>query len=368
MLEACPQAASVQNQDGETPLHLASEGASEEVQMMLIDARKEAASMVDKYGDSPLHLACASGSGMKLLRKLVEADPSMILRPNRRGISPFFSLSKSYENAQCMEDLEEGGAFAEDWAKVMLLLRAVCRIPKGGTFLVLHAATEVECPRAVVRAAARFFPSQASLRDENGRSPLAIAALTPIFEEPEMSDEEEFGDENYNLSVETVGNDRGSKDKSDVENKKKSVIATVLEACPRSATMPDADGRYPLALALENGKGFDQGLREIIAAAPRLLDTRDTKTHMYPFMMAAVGTHGPSFNTVYELLRSFPELVQIGVSRRNVNETDSGHLSNEDASCDLNNESSCRSSSCSVLDEAHFMRGPIQKRQRLELK
>ena len=46
----------------------------------------------------------------------------------------------------------------------------------------------------------------------------------------------------------------------------------------------------------------------LIAAAPKALETRDGKEHLYPFMLAAVGEDS-SIDAVYNLLRETPWLV-----------------------------------------------------------
>jgi hypothetical protein len=76
-------------------------------------------------------------------------------------------------------------------------------------------------------------------------------------------------------------------------------------------------------LALEAGKQFD-AILPIIQANPRALETRDTATNLYPFMIAAASTSSlrgtspesshrneeeSTFNTVFKLILMLPELV-----------------------------------------------------------
>eukprot|EP00957_Ditylum_brightwellii_P007296 554276-Ditylum_brightwellii.AAC.1 len=133
--------------------------------MLLLQKRPEVVGRVDKYGDSPLHLASASGASKELLRKMVESNPSVIMLPNKRGIAPFFLLSRGYEEARCLEDIMPGGEYADEWERAIMFLKAAqfgaVDVPNGKEFRVLHAAAGTKCPRALLQVAARLFSEQA---------------------------------------------------------------------------------------------------------------------------------------------------------------------------------------------------------------
>ena len=365
MIDACPQAASAQNSDGETALHLASDGASEQVQMMLLEACPAAVSKVDKYGDSALHLAAHSGATTELLQKMLEASPRTARVMNKRGATPLFLLPRSYEYIQTLEDIEEDGEYEDDWLRVCMFLKATYFGSLEHTnrkFYPLHAAASVMCPRILLQMVARLFPEQAIQRDEEGLTPLAIAASASIFQEPEIEAIDDFQeDQNYDNStspidyagpnhldqvndstdhifriesVSSFGNQSfdhsgensliseqqsdsnhgfAKKSSSHPKNSQKlSVIDILVSLNPRAASIPDSEGRLPFARAVESGKLWDEGLRSLLWAAPQALSTRDTKTGMYPFMIAAV-EHNASETTIYELIRLLPELVSIGI-------------------------------------------------------
>eukprot|EP00957_Ditylum_brightwellii_P195570 14901891-Ditylum_brightwellii.AAC.1 len=59
-------------------------------------------------------------------------------------------------------------------------------------------------------------------------------------------------------------------------------------------------------------KCWDDGLCSILWPSLRALEMCDMKTHMYPFMVAAVGDNS-TLTTVYELTWTLPELVTIGI-------------------------------------------------------
>lgn len=455
-LEACPDAAVLQNSDGETALHLAMDGASEEVQLLLLRARPGAVAAKDRYGDTPLHLACSSnGVSTDLLRVMVEAAPEAASQLNGRGETPLHLLSKTCESAAAGADGDDDRdeeERADDWARAELLLRAAYRGAGGGgggiagaaaaavppaaaasldsaalasmkgaasdaasTWVarqhqqqrergqappsiqvqprreeevpVLHAAAGCRCPRTLLRTAARMFPEQALVRDALGRTPLAVAALAEVWSEPRTDDDDEVAAGSGDNDAEdnddeggangNAGNGGGAASNregarararraasfvlppgqplapsdlhpdnlplrgrldldaiihlhsSDEERedddgpplapgisrpsrsskrpgktgagsggalnaqgrqrrrRKPCVIDLLVHLDPRAASVPDLDGRLPLHLAVEAGKAWDDGLRSLIWAAPRALETRDVETRLYPFMIAA---------------------------------------------------------------------------------
>jgi len=70
-------------------------------------------------------------------------------------------------------------------------------------------------------------------------------------------------------------------------------------------------------VALEAGKPLDTGIFPMIQAYPQAIEIRDTATHLYPFMMAAVAAAFQdddndeefTLNTVFQLLLMQPQLV-----------------------------------------------------------
>lgn len=312
-----------------------------------------------------MHLAAHSGATTELLRKMLEASPKTARVSNKRGATPFFLIPRSYEYAECLEDIEEDGEYEDDWERVCMFLKVTyfgsLQVPKGRKFYSLHAAASVKCPRILLQTVAKLFPEQAVQRDENGLTPLAIAASASIFQEPEIEAADDFVDDQYynhftspidysgpdhseqenNLnhifkveSLSSLGNqsyghsregsliseqasdsNHGHASKTSLHPKspqKLAVIDILVSLNPRAAKIPDSDGRLPFARAVESRKSWDEGLRSLLWAAPEALSTRDTKTGMYPFMIAAV-EHNASETTVYELIRLLPELISIGI-------------------------------------------------------
>ena len=83
------------------------------------------------------------------------------------------------------------------------------------------------------------------------------------------------------------------------------------------ASFPNDSGRLPLHLAAARGTFLEEGLCTIFQAAPRALSTRDTVTHMHPFMLAASADSRdegflPRFSTCFHLLSCNPALIGLG--------------------------------------------------------
>lgn len=96
------------------------------------------------------------------------------------------------------------------------------------------------------------------------------------------------------------------------ENPSKETIMTLISdnyGCPQVAGVADFKGRYPLHWFLENDRcNDDKTVVALLSRAPLVIEARDPETHLFPFMMAAVGCSN-SIDTVYRLLLMCPTLV-----------------------------------------------------------
>jgi ankyrin repeat protein len=334
-MTSVPGVAGFTNIDGETPLHLACGAASEEVQEYLIDCFPRAAGRVDRDGETPLHLAVVSGASLSLLCKLVKTNPYVVMQPNFSNRTPFDNLKRSYKNANSLQDIEASPLeMLDDYRKALMFLRvsAWCRgvflccdysgegsdipevlgPPNAPLFLVpvpqnyrchpLHAASWINCPRELVKTLAKFSSDHCLVRDSFGNTPLCLAASASIYEDKE---ELGFNDEAYDQSLLLNRNE------GDEVQQPLSVMNSILSANPHAASIPNSFGRYPLSLALEYGKTFEE-VAPLIKAYPQALETKDSTTNLYPFMIAATAPSPnllSQINTVYELLRMQPDLV-----------------------------------------------------------
>lgn len=87
----------------------------------------------------------------------------------------------------------------------------------------------------------------------------------------------------------------------------------IVAVHPRAVACYDANGEVPLHLAVKRGHvARGDGLECIMAACPRAAICRDTKTGMYPFMLAGCAPKS-NVDTIYMMLRKDPAAVQGGI-------------------------------------------------------
>lgn len=318
MLRVAPEAALQQNRDGETPLHLASYSASEEVQAMLLEAAPQAMLMQDRYGDTPLHFAARSGATNRLMEKFLRASPNSLTIRNACGFTPFWLLPRSYLEADTIEETldDEGYDYKIDFDLMALFLRAsypdAINIPNftkiigtpgttpGTPWLVHAAAATPACPREVIQFLGRILSEQSLKYNKQGMTPLLLASKAFVMEEPLQTNDEM--DEGQMSTLETLENMPLK------ENEQ--VLDIILRWDKKAASYADAEGRLPLAHAIISDKPLDGGVRELIKACPRALEVRDIPSRFYPFQLAAI--HSSEIDTVYTVVRSLPELISIG--------------------------------------------------------
>ena len=258
-------------------------------------------------GRMTLHCLCSKvydneddpATRMRLLRALLDAHPRAATEEESvRNCTP---LNLAFErSAMDIAEFEIGalreaesrattlltarterGAFAAAlisrpwWGELMAILGAAyfCRkgeVEKGcgrqedggeswatdSPFPIVHACAAVRgCPVALIRLALSAYPEQARERDERGYTPLHVV----------LASHKSSGRGEHTLSHE---------------------VWALLQADPHGASVPDAGGRLPLALALEAGVEWSC-VRALFLSEPRSLVTRDSKTHIYPFMLSA---------------------------------------------------------------------------------
>ena len=343
MLMTRPEVALQQNYSGETPLHLASYSASEEVQECLLEAVPEAAAYRDRYGDSPLHFAARAGATLPLLRKMVHAFPGAISRVNERGVTPFWLLPRSFLEAQNLEEILgdeiEDEDLRHDWDAMVLFLRyayygaerAAQMIARGeGTgdvredyaWLVHAAASTPACPREVLSFLCRLFPEQATQLDEQGYTPLQLAVRSTVLAEPKHWNESEDGyleeiqpshdgklekDQDSASQGEANGDANAvSENEETTEEKRaeKSVLDIILEWNPKAVTVRDSQGRLPITNALVTGQRWEM-IRALMDAYPISIEEIDPVTRFSHSQVAAM--YSNDIDSIFALIRAMPE-------------------------------------------------------------
>lgn len=316
LLGCAPQTALLQNNNGETALHISCNCSSHEVQLELIRAAPQAASLLDKYGESSLHIAARNGCTMEVMEELLKAAPSAVAVKNKQGITPFCLLSRGYVEAESLEDVEDDDLI-DDWEASLLFLRATAPCPT--TPLVHAAAMSPSCPRPLLMMLLKFYPEQTMMYDEAGKIPLHYAASTDVIKEPAVWNETEDGYRDSQQELQTVNITLERADLREyvhleelvTEDPNDSVLLLVVNCNPQAARLADAEGRLPLALALLSNKAWKEELQHLVWAAPQALETRDPVTHLYPFQLAAL--YCQDLDTIYHVVRSLPQNLAMGI-------------------------------------------------------
>lgn len=156
---------------------------------------------------------------------------------------------------------------------------------------IVHAILETGGSLRIVKHVLNLYPQDIVRRDADDGATLLMLAVSNVSTEPELL--------TFLLDAEEQWKGNQS------QHTKQDFERTV-------ASVPNKKGRLPLHQAVISGRTLQNGVRELVQAEPRAVETRDVETSMYPFCLAAI----PSFrwdntcmDTVYELLRHAPHLL-----------------------------------------------------------
>ncbi|GFH53479.1 hypothetical protein CTEN210_09955 [Chaetoceros tenuissimus] len=90
-----------------------------------------------------------------------------------------------------------------------------------------------------------------------------------------------------------------------------SLLKDFVSLSPERTSISDSMGVFPLHSSLKSGKVWQQGVQELAAITPDIIEERDQYTNLLPFMIsAAVGGDAKNLTTTYELLRMNPTLLR----------------------------------------------------------
>ena len=273
-------------------------------------------------GMTPLHLACQDGArNARVIEALLGALPTgALLRaisvenrnlclPIHLFFPPFAMTISSYlcriGSARGSEVRNKASRPENDLElRERLMLETCIRVMNlflrdaqhsdlscnSNKFQILHAccfAGWKHCPNIFLRLALRLYPPQLLERDRDGNLPLHLACGHNLI--PDLGDSTSRPWRREVAGFTPV-----------------SFVPLIAEACPASLRLPDGRGRFPLHIAAESGlpwiepwerQGFEWGrnsgkmcagaLQILFKAYPQLATTRDVKTGLYPFMLAA---------------------------------------------------------------------------------
>ena len=175
--------------------------------------------------------------------------------------------------------------------------------PRCARWRALHGFAAVPSPPQVIRAAIGLYPWELNERDELNNLPLHVACKNKY---------EEGNDEFHYWCLKGVNSEKIHHRLVPQDLERDNPITIFAEADPNAATCIDNDNCLPLHNAIASGKGWNDGIKALIAAAPATLDTRDGIHHLPPFLLAALGEVN-SLTVVYSLLLASPTVVRDGI-------------------------------------------------------
>jgi len=294
-----PDAAFIQNQDGNTPLHLAILcSASPDMLQIMLATGSRAACIKNNAGLTPLALALAHGTSIATLRLILKACPEAVhVRDNMNTSTIQFAWNLMIAGAKAEEEKDGTDTQHQEYnqtdrsasnintlalcarssslvgdsrlwmGKIDLLLRAAFHgvaenqgIPRKRRWRAVHAACNGgTCPFDVLAFSLQILPNEIRVRNEDGNLPLHIAASAPPYEST--------------IPAELAPG---------------RPIHLLLSRSPQGAMQVNRKGRLPIHLALESGKALDNGVDALVDAFPESVRMRDPVTLLYPFQMAAV--------------------------------------------------------------------------------
>ena len=275
ILAKCPAAARAPTPGRkQLPLHFT---RSAEVTHLLLDVFPAGVSCSDINGNLPLHLAASRNEVpaevIEILldgyRKLQEKDETAcgVLALNKKQMSPLQMTRNVFRSSVILIESENLIKLAWDKFSLCLLALAHYRGYKSGT--CLHVALSMLKEEFLQQYALTQRQSDANISDALDRYPLCIAAMN--------------------------------------ENVSKNVIRNLIQIFPEAAHSLDKEKRLPLHYAILCRRGYENGIDDIIAAAPSALTCIDGKSGLLPFMLSV---NGCDLSTTYRLLRQEPSVLK----------------------------------------------------------
>jgi hypothetical protein len=291
-----PQALLHQDTEGWTPLHVnLLYGTDVETTLFLIHSGgAQPACVQSKFVGAPLHLACRHGSSARALRALLVQRPDVVTLKTLSGGYP-----------------------------ANLLFRSHLRVSRSIIMSGVHATSEAAAVAA--EAHDREFVRQLDmfLIASQGKNPLPVSETR--LSRPHLRDvivfQNEFAMEtNYLLmAMKLYTNSAATEMVDDVSGPLPLFVAcryaartmpqqwphkvplpleplkSLIQMCPKQFVVAckrtDSSGRLALHIALDQGRrGWREGIRDLVLAAPELLLKYDPVTGLLPFQLAATAT------------------------------------------------------------------------------
>jgi hypothetical protein len=219
--------------------------------------------------------------------KLMENHGNPLSNLSRRY---YFGIMEAYRQITSGErtptDMINGG-FLQDavqlgdefWEKITLLTKAFYHksiddvLPNGNLWRLIHACAGIDnFPPCLLRLFASAFPEGVTEEDEDGNLPIHVAGLGADFKATRETPE--------------------------------SRITILLEANPASARCRNRQGKFPLQLAIESGRDWQDGISSLADSFLAAIGDKDEETGLDLFMLAAV--EDCPLAVIYNLFRAKP--------------------------------------------------------------
>jgi ankyrin repeat protein len=328
LMDNQPELLMMRDSKGHTPLHICCSSSlpADVIRMVLSEDRYpgalEACSVVDNKGRHALFYGAAYLLPFDGAKLVFDVNPDVVrhleqyrlLYPHVAYISPASSqedrtlaLISRRENPR----QDPQSCFGtESMYKLYSVVEFYVRLTYHGTYVdpppgcarwrALHGIAAVPSPPQVVRAAVGLYPWLLEERDEDNDLPLHIACKNRY---------EGGHDDIHYWCLRGVSREKVHHRLHPEDLERDNPITILADSCPKAATYLDRDYCLPLHNAICSHKGWKDGIKSLISAAPMALETRDGKHHLYPFLLAAMDDVN-TLDVVYGLLISNPTVVR----------------------------------------------------------
>lgn len=293
---------------GDTPLHISFQcGLADELILLFIWSNPHAVLMANAKGELPLHSACEqTGISRCIIEALIQYDHSQLYtKDENENTALMITWNKLLEHEKCRDDIpdshphelqNEARSFF-DTLSILLMVSGMCMDGGDKTLMydmqpynILRSA--IKCnkiyPLSLIKYLVKSYPSLMNIRDEAGQLPLHLSCQI------------------HDINCPVIGE---NSDDDTANQSRVYIVSCMVEAFPNAARVNDCTGRYPIHYALSAGYKWNDGLKQIFFAAPELVSSRDKRTGLFPFMLAAAD-ECQCIDSIFILLRREPDLIR----------------------------------------------------------
>lgn len=345
-----PSYALAQDNHMQTPLVISLRRATNEVSLALLQACPQAAKLEDIEGHAPLYYAIQGENPIEVIISLLRENPYALTRKLlcvfykrwNMGLREVFDASKNCSmSPKFILNLRAPHRISprrlqELYEKTVVLTKSYY---DGNRSPLLHSSIHVvSCPWSFCELILKINPEQIWQQDIYGNHALHIAVSSSYVstdadfylcnecKSPLESKWYQHKRHNYDLHGQFCSGcvKEGlesfyfqEKDYSVINsvNKIPAIINSLVTLNPNVASVPDSVGKLPLHQAIESSHSFDS-IQSLFHASPSVLQTRDLQSHLTPFMSAAVERGGDKlekFSSCFAWLMEDPVLVSSGI-------------------------------------------------------